>query len=202
MYSEAVVEPDIEENGYTTPVELVNPEFITTPGYELGVKAEGVAANFEGFFLRLAQSALPGLTDLLDAGLYSKLKGALSIGGKASYFTCDQPPLDGEIAGAATLSFSAIDAEMKFPGVGDIKSVTFVVGEAGISGGWKWTLIDLSEAAIRLKRTGSAYLFFKSELKWTYRAEEGALLEPSRKLTFVQASLPLGGDGMDTLPFE
>ena len=156
----------------------------------------------QGFFLRLAQSALPGLTDLLDAGLYSKLKGALSIGGKASYFTCDQPPLDGEIAGAATLSFSAIDAEMKFPGVGDIKSVTFVVGEAGISGGWKWTLIDLSEAAIRLKRTGSAYLFFKSELKWTYRAEEGALLEPSRKLTFVQASLPLGGDGMDTLPFE
>lgn len=156
----------------------------------------------QGFFLRLAQSALPGLTDLLDAGLYSKLKGALSIGGKASYFTCDQPPLDGEIAGAATLTFSAIDAEMKFPGVGDIKSVTFIVGEAGISGGWKWTLIDLSEAAIRLKRTGSAYLFFKSELKWTYRAEEGALLEPSRKLTFVQASLPLGGDGMDTLPFE
>ena len=56
-------------------------------------KAEGVAANIEGFFLRLAQSALPGLTDLLDAGLYSKLKGALSIGGKASYFTCDQPPV-------------------------------------------------------------------------------------------------------------
>lgn len=87
-FAAAVVEPDIEENGYTGPVELVCPELITTPGYAMGVKNPAVHADIDDTLWHFRK------TNLINVWpVYGRGEGALIAQPDTGY--TDHPELAG-----------------------------------------------------------------------------------------------------------